>query len=402
MRRKLTDRFLDSIKAPTEGRDTYSDTLRAGLHLRVGQRKASWVFEKRVKGGAKRKHTLGAWPDMGLAQARAAALEIEAEASKGIDRIADAESARLSAERAAAAQLTLGQVLDRYAELRLANIATGPQVERELRRVLSKHMNRPMAEVSRADLQGIIDLHAGAGHITYANRVRAYLRTLTKWAARRDYTPGDIGFALEGAGREMPRDRVLSFSEVQTIYRATYGLGDLWGPMFRLLLLTGQRRGEIAGLRWGNVNFAGRCIELTGRQTKNRRPHITHLSPPALAELQELLKRRGESDLVFTTTGKTPASGISQAKARLDKLLGDGFEPWRLHDFRRAMATALAGTGVPEGVVDRIQNHAATGSAPSAVARVYQQSDLLPQRAAALNRWAELVTLQTKNKGGEP
>ncbi|WP_371685633.1 site-specific integrase [Tropicimonas sp. IMCC6043] len=162
--------------------------------------------------------------------------------------------------------------------------------------------------------------------------------------------------------------------------------------MFRLLVLTGQRRGEIAALRWSNVNFDETRIELEGRQTKNRRPHITHLSPPALAELRTLQKRRLPTGFVFTTSGRTPSSGISRAKARLDKVLGDDIEPWRLHDLRRAMATALAAAGVPEGVVDRIQNHAASGSAPSAVARVYQQSDLLPQRAEALNQWGEMVT----------
>lgn len=391
-RRKLTDRFLESIKRPEIGRDTYSDTLRPGLQLRVGQRKASWVFEKRVRGGPKRKHTLGAWPDMSLAKARTAALEIESESIRGIDRIANAHKARVDAERTAAALLTIEQVIARYADLRLANISTGEAVERELRKALAKHLDRGIAELTRADLQAAIDAHAGAGRTVYANRTRAYLRTFTSWAARRDYTQGDIGFALEGAGREDPRDRVLSIPEIKLIYQATYDIGPLFGPLFRLLILTGQRRGEIAGLRWSNVNLLGRCIEMTGKQTKNRRPHITHLSPPALAEIEALNGKRDESDLLFTTTGTTPTSGISKAKKRLDVLLGEDFTPWRLHDFRRAMATALASAGVAEGIVDRIQNHAASSSAPSAVARVYQQSDLLPQRAAALDRWAEMVT----------
>ncbi|PWE33427.1 hypothetical protein DDZ14_04290 [Maritimibacter sp. 55A14] len=390
-RRKLTDRFLESIKRPEVGRDTYSDTLRPGLHLRVGQRKAAWVFEKRVKGGPKRKHTLGAWPGTSLAQARAAALEIESEATRGIDRIADTHRAKLDAERAAAALLTVEQVIERYADLRLANLATGESVERELRKALGPHLNRAITDLTRADLQAAIDAHASAGRIVYANRTRAYLRTFTGWASRRDYIQGDIGFALEGAGREMPRDRVLSLSEIQAIFTATFELGPLFGPLFRLLILTGQRRGEIAALRWSNVNITGRCLELTGRQTKNRRPHITHLSPPALAEIEALHLERGESDFVFTTTGKTPTSGISKAKTRLGGLLRPDFKAWRLHDFRRSMATALAAAGVSEGVVDRIQNHAASGSAPSAVARVYQQSDLLPQRAAALDQWADMV-----------
>ena len=88
-------------------------------------------------------------------------------------------------------------------------------------------------------------------------------------------------------------------------------------------------------------------------------------------------------------------SGISNAKKRLDRLLGEDFESWRLHDIRTAMATALAEAGEPETIVDRILNHVASGSAPSAVARVYNQAEQLPQRANALDRWADMVTGKT-------
>jgi integrase len=408
MRKKLTDRFLESIKPPAVGRNTYSDTSRPGLHLRVGQRKASWVFEKRVKGGPKRKHTIGtycAWGADGkriegtfsLADARKAALDLEGEAVRGVDRVADAQASRIAAERAAASRVSVDQVIQLYAELKLANLKTGGEVERELRKSLAEYLSRSVCELTRSDLQGAIDVHAARGRVVYANRTRAYLRAFTGWAARRDYLTEDIGAALESAGREMPRDRVLSIQEVRAIYQATFDLGPLFGPLFRLLILTGQRRGEIASLRWANVKFDRQRIELQGAQTKNTRPHITHLSEPALDELRELYEARDVEEFVFTTTGKTPTSGISKAKARLDKALGDGFEHWRLHDLRRAMATALAGAGIAEGVVDRIQNHAASGSAPSAVARVYQQSDLLPQRATALDRWAEMVSGSNPN-----
>lgn len=395
MRKKLTDRFLESIKPPEAGRDTYSDTLRPGLHLRVGQRKASWVFEKRVKGGPKRKHTLGAWPNMRLAEARAASAEIEAEAVRGQDRIAVAERATLEAERKAETAQTLEAALRQYEVLKLSSLSTGAMVARDLRRVLAKHLRAALCDLTRADLQAPIDDLATKGRLVYANRIRAYLRAFTRWCVRREYIETDIGATLEGTGREEPRDRVLSLTEVKSIYGATYEIGDLFGPMFRLLILTGQRRGEIAALQWTNVEFDQARIVLTGRQTKNRRPHITHLSPPALRELEHMKASATGSLFVFSTTGATPSSGISTAKRRIDKALGEGFEHWRLHDLRRAMATALAGAGVPEGVVDRIQNHAATSSAPSAVARVYQQSDLLDQRAAALDLWADMVTTQT-------
>ena len=212
----------------------------------------------------------------------------------------------------------------------------------------------------------------------------------TRWVWHRKYTKSHIGFGIPKATKEAPRDRVLTISEIRQIWDATYLLNGVFGPVYRLMIMTGQRRGEIAGLRGGEVNLSKARIEKAGARTKNARPHFTHLSAPALAELKEL--ELPSSGYLFTTTGDTPVSGFSKAKRRLDKLLGDGFEHWTIHDIRTAMATALAESGVPETIVDRIQNHQASGSASSAVSRVYNQAQQLPQRAIALDRWADLVT----------
>ena len=127
---------------------------------------------------------------------------------------------------------------------------------------------------------------------------------------------------------------------------------------------------------------------LPGERTKIGKPHIVHLSDPALADFTAL-RERSDGDLIFTTTGTTPISGFGNMKARLESLVG--IEDWRLHDLRTAFASALCDAGEPEGVVDRCLNHAATGSAPSAVARVYNRSEMLPQRARVLDRWAAMV-----------
>ena len=230
--------------------------------------------------------------------------------------------------------------------------------------------------------------------MVYANRIRAYLGAFTAWAYGREYIADDVDQKIDKPLTEAPRDRVLSLEEVRAIYQATFEIGPLWGPMFRLLILTAQRRSEIAKLKWGSVDLDGRRLVLAGSQTKNTKPHITHLSRSAHSELTSLAANGTENELVFTTTGKTPVSGISKAKRRLDIMLGETVAHWRLHDLRRAMATYLADAGISESVVDRIQNHSASSSAPSAVARVYQQSDLLSQRATALDKWADIVTRQ--------
>lgn len=404
MKTKLTEPVLQKFKkqVPTEGRVEISDTLRPGLRLRLSAAgKAVWMYEKRIKGGPKRKHTFGTWPEpISLAEARKLALEIEAEAAKGIDRVQMAAQEKLEAERAEAQVKSLQTVIDTYADLHLSTIRTGGKRKRQIEVALQRHLNHPVGELTRADLQKAVDDKAKEGRLVAANRIRAALLAFSTWAFGRSYITSNIGQGIAKAGRETARERVLDIQEVRAIWDATFEIGPLWGPVFRLFILTVQRRGEILGLRIAEIDLDRGRIVKPGSQTKNDKGHITHLSPPALAEIQtamadaqERAEEKGHAaDYLFTTTGKTPVSGISRAKERLDKNLGDEVGPWRIHDIRTAFSTAMADADVPEAVSDRVLNHVAGGSAPSAVSRVYNQAEMLPQRAAALDRWAALVT----------
>lgn len=394
MKVELTDRFLRNLKPPEAGRIEVSDTKRPGLRFRLTSRgKATWMFEKRVKGGPKRKHTLGTWPEpVSLADARSQSLIIEAEAAQGIDRVADREAARLEQEVAKAKQVSVREVIEAYDRLHPVTLRTRDERLRQLNEFLSPQIEGSITKLTRSDLQKAVDAKAASGRKVYANRVRAALKAFTRWAWLRGYMPEDVGAGLARATKETARERVLSTHEMRAIWSATFEMGGLWGPFLRVLILTCQRRGEVLKLRWSDIDLERRRILVPGSRTKNGKPQITHLSRPAWLELASMHEVRGESDLIFTTTGKTPLSGIAKAKAKLDGLLPMGFEPWRLHDIRTAFATAMVDAGVPESVADRVLNHSASGSAPSAVARVYNQSEQLPQRAAALDRWADLVT----------
>lgn len=394
MKIELNDLFLKSLKLPDVGRIEVSDTKRQGLRLRLyASGKAVWMYEKRIKGGAKRKHTLGAWPEpVSLSNARKQALELEAEAAKGIDRVEIAKTERLANEAVRSSLKTVNEVIELYDLLHLAHLKTRDERNRQLRQSLAKHLSVSITDLTRRDIQAAVDLKAATGRKAYANRIRAALMAFTNWAWVRGYISENIGAGIAKASKETARDRVLSIPEIREIWRATHSMGNLWGPIIRLMLLTCQRRGEIFNLRWSEIDMDRRRIEKPGSQTKNGKPHITHLSPPALFELRALHTIRKDTELVFTTTGSTPVSGIGKAKARLDGFLSEGFPAWRLHDIRTGFATAMAEAGEPETIADRVLNHSASGSAPSTVARVYNQAEQLPQRAKALDRWADIVT----------
>lgn len=392
MKVELTDRFLRGLKPPAEGRVEVSDAKRAGLIFRLSQSgRATWVFEKRVKGGRKRKHGLGRYPDVGLSAARAEAAALAVEADRGVDRVAERLEALRAAEVADAARVTVAEALDRYEDLHLRpNLRTAAERRRQLDAALDLHMRSSVRSLTRRDLQAVLDAKAAEGRLVAANRIGAALSAFTAWLAARGYIEEDIGRSLPKAVREQPRDVVLSIEEVRAIWTACEDMGPLWRPLFRMLIATAQRRGDIAGLRWSEVEASR--LHVSASRTKNRRPHVVHLNELAKAALAE---RPQDGELVFSTTGTSPPSGFGKAKARLDAILGGGFRAWRLHDLRTAFASHMADMGEAEGVVDRVLNHAASASNASAVARSYQRSELLPQRARCLDRWGDLVAGRT-------
>jgi len=371
------------------------------------QGSVSWLYQKKIKGGARRGFKLGTYPTMSLAQARSAALEIQIEAERGIDRVHAEESAKAQGLAAQSVLDILEIYIATYLNQELKAGQSREERKRQLNTYLLPHFPKRVGALTRSDLQLIVDTKQAEGKVVMANRLRAALSAFTGWAYRRGHISEDIGVLLQRAGKEKPRERTPTMVEVKLIWDQTFKMGDLWGPYLRMCILTGQRsRKDVLAMRWAWVE-TDRCrYEIPN--PKNGRPHIVHLSVPAMAELSRLKASQAHapSPYIFTTTSIRPASGVSRAKLSLDGYIASAwavagnpepFEPWVLHDLRRSQATALAETGFDEGVVDRIQNHVASGSRASAVAAVYNKAQKLPERAAALDAWARMVTSDGDN-----
>jgi integrase len=147
--------------------------------------------------------------------------------------------------------------------------------------------------------------------------------------------------------------------------------------------LLGQRRDEIALLEWSEVDLSRGVISLPASKMKNRRPHVVHLGPEAVAILRA--RERGDRAQVFGT-GQGGFSGWSQSKARLDAKLG-GMEPWVIHDLRRAVATHMNEIGVTPHIVEAVLGH--VSGSKGGVAGVYNLAAYEPDKRAAMLRWDE-------------
>jgi integrase len=364
---------LSALSIPKLSPGDWHDTIVPGLILRVGANRSTWTYRYSA-GGRKLRLTLGYHPAMGLASAREACRK----ASERIDAGA-MPTAPMPHPRSADA-LTLGSLLDRYEALRTREgrrIKTLPEQMRLLRRGLGPYLSLPAREFAKSDLRAARDALVEAGAVFAGNRLIAYLSPALAWAAREDLISANFAGAVRKAP-EQKRSRVLTKKEIAAIWKACDKLGaseaaQNFGRMVRFLLMTAQRRGEVASLRHGDI------LNDTWRQVDNKssRPHSIPLPSLAIG----LVGQGTAQQLVFPGRSGGKISGFSKLKAELDR--ASGVSGWRLHDLRRTAATHLQELGIRHEIISAILNHSLPG-----VGAVYLRSELEAQKAEALQIWS--------------
>lgn len=420
---KLTDKLISTF-TPLEGaKDRQAfDTECKGLGIRVtrmsarqdGTEQFNRIFIVRwtdTATGKRVREPLGTWGALTVEKAREAARIRLGRVAAGFDPKAEREARRVEDERkredAARAKVeaafTLEKLIEDWAKIHLASKRPryATEAERALRVTFAAHLKQPARKLDHEVVTAALDAMTGEGKASMAGRTMAYGRACYGWAVKRRRLAVNPFAGLPVVeGGNPKRDRVLSDVEVGEIWRAAGGLGLPFGPITRLLLLTAQRREEVAAMRWSEVSGDGTTWTLPAGRAKNGRAHIVHLSTPAREVLANVTRIAGQ-DLVFSTTGKTAPSGFSRAKLALDTAMvkartGGGasaeqatVEGWRFHDFRRTAVTWLAGAGFPPHVADRLLNH--VSGTISGVAAVYQRNEFVAERKAALEAWAAHV-----------
>ena len=315
--RKITDLFAERVKPPKRGRVEYFDASFGSLALRVtsGGHK-SWSLFYRA-GGRLRRFTLGNFPALKPGPARREASRILERVAEGGDPVAEKKAQR---DVRPPEEETFAAVVHDYLE-RYAKKNTAASTYAETKRVLEGDdlkawQKRPLGSISRRDVNDVIDGIATRAEVQ-ANRTLAKLRALFNWAVDKVRIAASPLEGLKPPTKEQARDRALSDDEIRWFWTACEASGWPFGPLDQLLLLTAQRRDEVAGMEWSEIDFKKATWSMPRQKAKNGRAHDVPLSAAALAILQSL--PRVNDRFVFTTTGKTPVSGYSRAKRRLDK-----------------------------------------------------------------------------------
>ncbi len=383
--KRLSDRYLQTVRAPPTGRLEILDTEAPGLVLRVnpaGLR--SWTIRYRPKGHPQRRASFGSYPMISLAEARQRAREIAAAAGRGVDLPAQEALKVKERRRQVGRPATVAEVLDRY----IAEYCEPNQRRWQLtKRMFESHVkpaigDRQLNELRRSDLVEMLDvLQNEKGFRAQVNRIRSQVVAALNWAIEREWIETNPAAAIRKRRIEAARERVLSHDELRAIWNAADRLSDPSRAFVKVLILTGQRRDEIRCMRRSEIDLKESIWILPKERNKGKRDHALPLSP-TVSDIIKDLPKLGQS--VFTVSGERPYAGTKRLKEILDR--ESGVAGWVLHDIRRTVRSGLAELHVPEEVAERVLNHAKKG-----LAKVYDRHAYTEEMRTAMEGWAEHV-----------
>ena len=383
---RLTVKNVEAMR-PGADRREIPDGHMPSLYLIVQPSGArSWAVRYRHHGQS-RKHTLGSYPAIDLKTARALAGKALRAVAEGRDPGREKFLARTA--KADSVDHVVEEFLERHVR-RSNRPRTVQGTERLLRQhVLPHWRGRLMHEITRRDVLDILDRVVDGGAPIAANRVHAAVRKFFNWAVARDILAASPCAGVKPPTAERARDRVLSDVELRFVWQATDKLSGTFGPLVKLLALTGQRRDEVARMRWDELDLDARLWTLPAERTKNSKPHEIPLSNAALAALQNVPNIAGSPFVFATNGGASPVSGYSDGKRRLDALLPADMPAWRLHDLRRTCASGLARLGINLPVIEKVLNHSSGSFA--GIVGVYQKHSFADEKRQALEAWGRHV-----------
>jgi integrase len=388
MKAKLTERTVERLKAPKSGRaEVWDLTLPAfGIQVRhTGKRR--WIIAVRRPGKSTTSRlVIGDAKIMPLGEARERARQL----------MQDPDGLKAEDEPDHGGQLTgestIDVVIAAYIQRRQKpRNRSWRCAEQILQHDLWRWYARTLGGITDRDVLDLLDQVLERGKPRAANLLLAHLKAMLNWCVDRRLIAVSPAAGIKPPSPKSERDRVLTDAELYEIWHACARLGWPFGPLVQLLMLTGQREGEVAAMRWPDLDLAAATWSLSAAQTKAKRDHLVPLPGAAVAILKGLPRYDG-CDLVFPahrTGNARPVCGFSKVKVRLDRICG--VKGWVLHDLRRTAATNLARLGVSPHVTEKILNHAGNQTRGQ-MGKIYQRYEYLPERREALELWADTLS----------
>ena len=376
--RTLTDSEVRGLQAEKEQRLVVYDAKARGLCLRVTAGTKSWSFVYRPRGRSQqRRYTIGDYPAWPLSAAREKALALRRLVQDGGDPVADARTRREA--------LTVGDMIKRF--ITSAKNSGRLRSWRTYQDLLNRDIvptigERKAGEVSRAEVAKVLDKVAARAPVV-GNRVQRTLSSVYSWAVSEGLVETNPVRGLKLRHVEVAKDRVLTDAEIVRFWAASADMPAAYQHAFRLILLTGQRPGEVAGITATEVDAHNGLWRLSATRTKNKQPHAIPLVGEALDIVRKLVAVPSNGPLLRTPRGGRAITAQDAAKAFERLREGKVFDEGKVtpHDLRRAAATILARLEVDRMTIAFVLNHASTTKA-SVTGSTYDRHDYIPRSAA--------------------
>lgn len=345
----LTDLQIKRLKAPETGQKTYYDSALPGFGVRVSQGGTKTFVV--LYGKDRRRRSLGRYPDLSLSEARRLAKQAQVDIA-------------LDDQRPKNATPKVSFAIARSKFLADCEVRTKPRTVDEYRRLLNRHFHFEcnIADLSRHDIASVIEkLKAKPSEQQHAF---VAIRTMLNWCVKRGFL--DLAPVPPMTFKTRHRERILTDQELASVWQRASEFGYPYGPIVQLLILTGQRKGEVVGLRGSWLE--DERIVYPSEFVKNGRAHSIPVGKRVLNVIATL---PGKTDLLFPSRFEDdkPFNGFSKCKASFDQDLE--VEQYTLHDLRRTFSSNMAKLGTPIHVTERILNHAS--GTISGVAAVYNR-----------------------------
>ena len=413
---KITKRSVDAIVKPADasGRAYLWDTKLKGFGVMVTHKDVrSYLVQYRIggRGSKTRRETIGQHGNPWTAElASDRAAELLEQVRRGIDPF-EAKRERLANERegrADATRFAFSAVADSFVKsCRARKLRSADDIDAVFRRDLKPcFLNKPLPSIRRTDVHDCL-AKIGERSPSSANKAHSWLHAMFAWSVDQ----GRYGLAASPMADMSPpfgtvkRKRVLRGAELAMVWNASTALGDPFGIMAQLLLLTGQRLREVAEMRWEEIDLAATTWRIPGDRTKNKLDHLCPLSAGTIGLLKSVQpEARLRKGVVLTTTGDKSVAGFSKAKRKLDALIveqaakvvaetGGGpvaLAAWTFHDLRRSLATGLQALGFPVEHTEAVINH--VSGKRGGIVGVYQLHEYWNEKVAALAAWDRHVS----------
>lgn len=391
---KLTNDTVRTLSAGDKGDALFPDHEVPGLYLRVRSGGSRTYTIQWRQGQFQRRSTIGKVGVLTLDEARKKARKALVGIDDGHDPVAAKAKSRLNDKQA------FSVVIEEYLEARAKDMKplSLEQCTLHLRKYFKPLHKLPVAKIDRALVASELRAISKERGPVAADRARSTLSSFYGWCIGEGIAELNPVIGTNKQSKEKSRDRVLTDDELVAIWKAAPASD--YGRIVKLLMLTLQRRDEIADLLCPEIaaDKEGKAIiALPESRTKNGRAHDVPLSAHALTVLEEQSERVGR-DYVFGD-GEGGFSGFSKAKERLDADIlkhrkANAAEPekiepmadWTLHDLRRTGATRMADLGVQPHIIEAVLNHVSGHKA--GVAGVYNRSTYAAEKRAALDLWS--------------